>query len=97
MGKATGPKKTVGGEDSEESVILNYLRTQNRPYSATDVFNNLHGQVGKTAVVKLLAQMQENGTIHGKVYGKQWVYVARQVSAPNYHIRMSWQWLLMMI
>ena len=74
MVKASATKK-----DDDDGIILTYLTSQNRPYSATDVFNNLHGKVGKTAVVKLLAQMQENGTIHGKIYGKQWVYVARQV------------------
>lgn len=81
MGKATagGKKSAGGGEESEEAIILRYLKTQNRPYSATDVFNNLHGKVGKTAVTKLLTQMQESGVIHGKLYGKQWVYVARQV------------------
>lgn len=78
MGKVLASKKG-SSEDNEENIILDYLKTQNRPYSATDVYNNLHGKVGKTAVTKLLTLMQENETIHGKVYGKQWVYVARQV------------------
>ena len=28
--------------------ILNYLNKQNRPYSAVDIFNNLHKEYGKT-------------------------------------------------
>lgn len=75
MGKVSTVKK---GNDEHE-IILSYLKNQNRPYSATDIFNNLHGEVGKTAVTKILTQMQENGTIHGKLYGKQWVYVCKQV------------------
>lgn len=44
-----------------------------------DIFNNLHGAVGKTAVVKLLASLAERGEITVKAFGKQLVYVARQV------------------
>lgn len=80
-----------------ESAVLNYLRTQNRPYSASknqnylktslfniiaDIFNNLHGAVGKTAVVKILTSLFEKGEIHSKAYGKQLVYVARQDLLP---------------
>ena len=75
---------------------MNYLRTQNRPYSASknwivsfvflnilvDIFNNLHGAIGKTAVVKVLTSLFERGEIHAKAYGKQWVYVARQDLLP---------------
>lgn len=28
--------------------ILDYMKAQNRPYSAVDVFNNLHKEFGKT-------------------------------------------------
>lgn len=48
-----------------------------------DIFNNLHGQVGKTAVVKGLTSLHERGEISGKAYGKQWVYVARQDILPT--------------
>lgn len=95
MGKA---KKPVTGLDAGEAIILKYLQAQNRPYSASkilhpkyylilhcaaDIFNNLHGQVGKTAVVKGLNTLFERGEIHGKAYGKQWVYVARQDTLPT--------------
>lgn len=49
---------------------------------AADVFNNLHGKVGKTAVTKALTTLVEKGEISGKAYGKQWVYVARQDTLP---------------
>lgn len=47
-----------------------------------DIFNNLHGAVGKTAVVKILTSLSERGEITAKAYGKQWVYVARQDLLP---------------
>ncbi|KAJ1929893.1 hypothetical protein IWQ60_000774 [Tieghemiomyces parasiticus] len=50
----------------------------NRPYSATDITSNLHGALAKTAIQKLLLQLHERQEIHGKTYGKQQVYVARQ-------------------
>lgn len=64
--------------DKDEQAIYDYLIKQNRPYSAIDIFNNLHGSVGKTACVKLLISLSERNLIHQKVYGKQSVFVARQ-------------------
>lgn len=45
-----------------------------------DVFNNLHGAVGKTAVVKILNALAERGEITVKTFGKSQLYVARQVN-----------------
>nr|XP_005994111.1 PREDICTED: homologous-pairing protein 2 homolog isoform X2 [Latimeria chalumnae] len=62
------------------SVVLKYLNDQNRPYSAQDVFGNLqkeHG-LGKTAVVKALEQLAQQGQLKEKVYGKQKIYFADQ-------------------
>lgn len=64
------------------AILLRYLREQNRPYSAQDVFGNLqreHG-LGKAAVVKALEQLAQQGHIREKAYGKQKVYFADQVS-----------------
>ncbi|XP_032058610.1 homologous-pairing protein 2 homolog isoform X2 [Aythya fuligula] len=66
------------------AVLLRYLREQNRPYSAQDVFGNLqreHG-LGKAAVVKALEQLAQQGRIREKVYGKQKVYFADQEQLP---------------
>ncbi|XP_004345737.1 hypothetical protein CAOG_06147 [Capsaspora owczarzaki ATCC 30864] len=102
MVKATTKK---GAVDNDESVILDYLNKQNRPYSAkvvspssayrvvvtssfiasdllavgrVDIFNNLHGAVGKTAVTKALASLTAGEKIIEKEYGKQHVYCPRQ-------------------
>jgi 26S proteasome regulatory subunit (ATPase 3-interacting protein) len=43
-----------------------------------DVFNNLHGKVGKAQVQKSLANLVTSGEITQKVYGKQAVFVVKQ-------------------
>ncbi|XP_015155131.1 homologous-pairing protein 2 homolog isoform X2 [Gallus gallus] len=66
------------------AILLRYLREQNRPYSAQDVFGNLqreHG-LGKAAVVKALEQLAQQGHIREKAYGKQKVYFADQEQLP---------------
>lgn len=62
------------------SIILNYLNVKNRPYSAQDVFGNLQKQhgLGKTAVVKTMELLAQQGKIREKVYGKQKIYFADQ-------------------
>jgi len=74
MGK---PQKTLKDAEAVEH-ILNYLKKQNRPYSAADIYNNLHGAVGKTLVQKILQKSSEENKIKEKIYGKQKVYVAIQ-------------------
>ncbi|XP_072260085.1 homologous-pairing protein 2 homolog [Pyxicephalus adspersus] len=67
------------------SIILKYLNDQNRPYSTQDVFSNLqreHG-LGKTAVVKAMEQLAQQGKIKEKVYGKQKIYFADQEQFPS--------------
>ncbi|XP_044154197.1 homologous-pairing protein 2 homolog [Bufo gargarizans] len=67
------------------SLILKYMNDQNRPYSTQDVFSNLqreHG-LGKTAVVKAMELLAQQGQIKEKVYGKQKIYFADQDQFPN--------------
>ena len=46
--------------------------------SLDDVFNNLHGAVGKTAVTKALTTLADSGEITKKQFGKFTLFVARQ-------------------
>ena len=57
-----------------EKAIQEYLEKQNRPYSAGDIFLNLHKEFGKTAVAKALEVLAENSKVIEKIYGKQKVY-----------------------
>jgi 26S proteasome regulatory subunit (ATPase 3-interacting protein) len=60
-----------------ESVLV-YLTAQNRPYSANDIFLNLHRDVGKTAVQKALDLLVADGKVREKLNGKQKAYVVSQ-------------------
>eukprot|EP01135_Chromosphaera_perkinsii_P003756 Nk52_evm2s255 gene=Nk52_evmTU2s255 len=70
-----GSKK--GGEDPEQR-ILEYINSRNRPFSAIDIFNNLHGEIGKTQVVKSLAALGQSKKLIEKEYGKSKVYAPTQ-------------------
>ncbi|KAK5113534.1 hypothetical protein LTR62_003403 [Meristemomyces frigidus] len=59
-------------------MVLDYLRRQNRPYSATDISTNLKNRVTKAAAAKLLKDLHERKEIEGRAAGKQLVYHAIQ-------------------
>ncbi len=65
--------------EQSATLILDYLRKQNRPYSATDISANLKNRVTKTAAAKLLKDMHERKEIEGRAAGKQIVYHVIQV------------------
>ncbi|KAI7488095.1 hypothetical protein KC357_g2448 [Hortaea werneckii] len=55
-------------------LVMDYLRRQNRPYSATDISTNLKNRVSKAAAAKLLKDMHERNEIEGRAAGKQLIY-----------------------
>ncbi|KAF4629387.1 hypothetical protein G7Y89_g8758 [Cudoniella acicularis] len=84
-GKDEGKGKSGEGKDAKvtgeeaEALIREYLKEQNRPYSATEVVANLRGRVTKTIADKLLKEMEQAGQIMGKATngdkkGSQWVF-----------------------
>ncbi|XP_030757058.1 homologous-pairing protein 2 homolog isoform X1 [Sitophilus oryzae] len=58
--------------------VLDFLETQNRPYSITDIQNNFGKEYGKSAIQKALDNLVENGQVKEKLYGKQKVYFVSQ-------------------
>jgi len=52
------------------NLVLSYLRKQNRPYSATDITNNLHNAVTKSTAQKILQQLVEAGGVSCKTQGQ---------------------------
>ncbi|KAK9238287.1 Tat binding protein 1-interacting protein-domain-containing protein [Lipomyces kononenkoae] len=64
--------------DEAEANILSYMISQNRPYSATDVFQNLHGAMSRPVVNRALAALETRGQLDSKTFGKQVIYVAKQ-------------------
>lgn len=71
--------KASPSDPDPTELIVSYLKSQNRPYSATDISSNLHNKVTKTKTDKFLKEMFERKEIDGKVSGKQWVYWCLQV------------------
>ena len=65
--------------EQSATLVLDYLRKQNRPYSATDISANLKNRVTKTAAAKLLKDLHERNEIEGRAAGKQLVYHSIQV------------------
>ncbi|KAE8308719.1 TBPIP-domain-containing protein [Aspergillus transmontanensis] len=63
------------------TLVLDYLRKQNRPYSATDVSANLHNNVTKTYAAKVLRELHQSQKIEGRASGRQAVYHALQKGA----------------
>ncbi|KAK9380292.1 Tat binding protein 1-interacting protein-domain-containing protein [Kockiozyma suomiensis] len=76
------PKKEKQDDEEIEAKVLLYMQTQNRPYSSTDVFQNMHGEIARAGINRALAALETRGELLGKTYGKQIVYVIKQ-SAPN--------------
>ena len=76
---STSATKPTTSDTKACTLILTYLITQNRPYSATEISSNLHNAVTKARTDKLLKEMFERGEIAGKASGKQWVFWGVQV------------------
>ncbi|KAL4995703.1 Tat binding protein 1-interacting [Aspergillus recurvatus] len=75
-GKTDKSAKNASLEGS--ALILEYLRKQNRPYSAIDISTNLHNKVTKAYAVKALRELSQKKEIECRVAGKQTVYHALQ-------------------
>jgi len=58
--------------------VLEYMRQQNRPYNAQNVFDNLHAVVPKSQVQAILDILVSGGTLVMKEYGKSKTYIAAQ-------------------
>jgi Fe2+ or Zn2+ uptake regulation protein len=53
-----------------DQVIYEYLKAQNRPYSATDLHLNLQKKIGKTQIIKSLEILATAEKLTEKVFGK---------------------------
>ncbi|KAI8074264.1 Tat binding protein 1-interacting protein-domain-containing protein [Gilbertella persicaria] len=76
-------KKSSGTSKEEESAILEYLTKSNRPYSATDIFNNLHNKYSKSVIAKVLERLIDEDLVFSKTYGKTLIYSVKQAKDEN--------------
>lgn len=75
------PKKSSAKQDHEE-LVVDYLKTQNRPFNVQMLFMNLHKAVGKTALQKLLDDLVSRGELTSKTFGKSSLYWYNQDNLP---------------
>lgn len=81
-------KKRTGGKKGEctaedKCKVLEYLKEQNRPYSALNVFDNLHGEIKKGEMQKVLDALVEEEEVKAKDFGKFVIYLANQDKMPT--------------
>jgi len=70
-------------EAAATGAVLKYFKNQNRPYSAQDVFMNLHKEHGKPVVQRVIDQLVAEKKLSEKVNGKQKCYVINQDDLPT--------------
>lgn len=73
-------KKTDTLDDkSGYELVKNYLLDQNRPYSATNIVDNLHKQVKRAQLERILTKLEKDNVITLKMFKKTKLYLANQV------------------
>ncbi|EYC32362.1 hypothetical protein Y032_0003g1532 [Ancylostoma ceylanicum] len=71
-------------EEKASVKIPEYMKEQNRPYSAIDVYTNLRQEFGKTLVLKVLEASVASGVLKEKLVGKQKIFYANQDNLEEY-------------
>jgi hypothetical protein len=66
------------GLDKDEVKILDYMCKTNRPYSAINVFDNLHGSIKKKYVIKKLDRLSQTKNLTRKDFGKSSIFWINQ-------------------
>ena len=63
--------------DDPKQYVYNYMKTQNRPYSLVNIFDNLHGAIKKSQLAKILDALVEEGSLIMKEYNSK-IYLFNQ-------------------
>eukprot|EP01028_Stygiella_incarcerata_P001969 TRINITY_DN1367_c0_g2_i3.p1 TRINITY_DN1367_c0_g2~~TRINITY_DN1367_c0_g2_i3.p1 ORF type:complete len:467 (-),score=236.99 TRINITY_DN1367_c0_g2_i3:212-1612(-) len=85
-GKGKGSAPDAGGsggrgsvpESEASSIILEYIKNQNRPFNTQNVHDNLQGSIKKPICQRVLDRLATHGEITLKEFGKAKVYYADQ-------------------
>ncbi|GMG25545.1 unnamed protein product [Ambrosiozyma monospora] len=80
------PKKKRAEHISDEDakpLILDYLKSQYRPYGVTDIVANLHNKVSKVAVTRILEALHKEGELICKTYGRSSFYCYKEIVTEN--------------
>lgn len=68
-------------EEGDRKTILEYMISQNRPYSAINIFDNLHKKIKKPQVIKILDDLANENKLLRKEYNQK-IYLASQSFFP---------------
>eukprot|EP00658_Telonema_sp_P-2_P030533 TRINITY_DN23029_c0_g1_i2.p1 TRINITY_DN23029_c0_g1~~TRINITY_DN23029_c0_g1_i2.p1 ORF type:complete len:241 (+),score=38.00 TRINITY_DN23029_c0_g1_i2:301-1023(+) len=72
------PNHTVTTPGEAARYLLGYLETQNRPFNAQIIADNMRGKIRKSLVETALLSLVQDNKITEKVFGKARVYWRRQ-------------------
>lgn len=61
------------------NAVYKYMKTQNRPYSVSDIVTNLHNEHTKTAVQKAMDQLVTDGKLFEKVAYRRNEYLVKRM------------------
>lgn len=64
-------------------MVLEYLKREYRPYAVTDLVLNLHNQISKPNMIKVLDELVAGEDIISKTYGKSTYYCYRKMDEQN--------------
>lgn len=67
----------MSAKENIKETVLKHLQSQNRPFSANDITQNLK-DVSKSGVLKAIENLVEENKVLEKSYGKQKVYCVKQ-------------------
>eukprot|EP00187_Rhodella_violacea_P015879 CAMPEP_0184730824 /NCGR_PEP_ID=MMETSP0314-20130426/48815_1 /TAXON_ID=38298 /ORGANISM="Rhodella maculata, Strain CCMP 736" /LENGTH=95 /DNA_ID=CAMNT_0027197077 /DNA_START=102 /DNA_END=386 /DNA_ORIENTATION=- len=78
------PKDSKTASADEQAAVLEYMQTQNRPFSVQNIVDALQKHsIKKTAVDRSLASLLDAASITQKLYGKSAVYLVAQPPPPD--------------
>ena len=76
-GKSKVKKKEESKIDDPKQYVYDYMKSQNRPYSLVNIFDNLHGAIKKSLLGKILDALVEDGSLIMKEYNSK-IYLFNQ-------------------
>eukprot|EP00826_Nyctotherus_ovalis_P043485 TRINITY_DN4586_c0_g3_i1.p1 TRINITY_DN4586_c0_g3~~TRINITY_DN4586_c0_g3_i1.p1 ORF type:complete len:325 (+),score=90.66 TRINITY_DN4586_c0_g3_i1:153-1127(+) len=85
-GKQAADKKTVlenSIDPIEKARILAYMKEQNRPFSAQNVFENLKGEIKKPTIQSILESLVKDGELISKDFSKLMIYMINPRAMPT--------------
>lgn len=75
--KSKVKKKEEPKIDDPKQYVYDYMKSQNRPYSLVNIFDNLHGAIKKSLLGKILDALVEDGSLIMKEYNSK-IYLFNQ-------------------